>query len=226
MTTCFPANENVPLVACGDIDFDAPDRHPMGLGKLGSGDIIFKRKFRWTMCIAYCADDDGEFTRFVAEDFVKLGARPSLEIEEQEINYLHGKMWIPGKGTWQTISVTYYDVTGESDNVDFNSLFGWIASIYDFICDPSNLFMGSRQKDYEGEARLFLYDGCGWPIEGWKLRHAWPTAINFGELDMSSSEECTVELTLRYSEVEYNNYCLGENAITKCPCSSPCEPDA
>jgi hypothetical protein len=198
---------------------DGPQQpRPMGLGDLGSGRIIFKRKFRWTMCIQYCMSGD---TKTVAEEFVKVGARPSLEIEEQEINYLHGKMWIPGKATWQTISVTYYDVAGQTESgVNPSSIFGWIASIYDFICDPTNLYMGSRLEDYEGIAALYLYDGCGNAIEGWLLRHVWPTAINFGELDMSSSEECTVELTLRYSQVEYNNYCNDE-AISKCPCS-PC----
>jgi hypothetical protein len=206
------------MTSCGG-NVPNPGPRSMGLGELGSGGIIFKRKFRWTMRIEYCQDEFDE-PLVVAEDFVKIGARPQVDIEEQEINYLHGKMWIPGKATWQTMTVTYYDVAGDATSVSTNSLFGWIASVYDFICDPSNLYMGSRLTDYEGNAFLYLYDGCGNPIEGWHLQHAWPQSINFGELDMSSSEECTVEITLRYSEVRYSNYC-NPDEITKCPCS-PC----
>lgn len=203
---------------------------PMGLGLIGDGGVIFKRKFRWTMQIEYClkADGtDGSNNKFVPEEFVKVGARPQIDIEETEINYLHGKMWIPGKATWQTMTVTYYDVTGKSDDVVFKNpnqakknitgLFGWLASVYD-ITDNVNLYMGAKAANYQGEGLILLYDGCGYPLEGWLLKNMWPQSINFGELDMSSSEECTVELTLRYSNVQYKNYCYG--SIVKCDCTS------
>ena len=191
----------------------------MGLGKIGSSSLIFKRKFRWTMSIAYCLEGT---EKFVPEEFVKVGARPQVDIEETEINYLHGKMWIPGKATWQTMTVTYYDVAGDVTGLEHSAniagLFGWLASIYD-ITDPVNLYMGSKAADYQGEALILLYDGCGSALEGWMLQNVWPQSINFGELDMSSSEECTIELTLRYSNVEYTTYCGG--SIDKCPCT-PC----
>jgi len=47
------------------------------------------------------------------------------------------------------------------------------------------------------------------------MRNAWPQAINFGDLDYSSSEEVTIELTLRYSEVSYESKCP-EFEIEKC----------
>ena len=83
---------------------------PMGLGAIGTGNLIFKRQFRWTMEIQYCINGSNYIT--VAEQLVKVGARPQLDIEETQIDYLHGRMWIPGKVTWQTMTVTYYDVAG------------------------------------------------------------------------------------------------------------------
>lgn len=188
----------------------------MGLGKLGTSQIIFKRKFRWSMKIEYCTGGSN-FT--VAEEFVKVGSRPQLDIEETEINYLHGKMWIPGKATWQTMTVTYYDVTGLASGVNMGGLFGWIASVYD-IFDPTKLSMGSVLSNYQGEATIYLYDGCGNALEGWLLKNVWPQSVNFGELDMGSSEECTVELTLRYSNVTYQSFC-GTASFNRCPCT-PC----
>lgn len=193
------------------------DNQPMGLGALGDGSIIFKRKFRWTFEIEFCCDQGG---KQVAKDFVKVGNRPQIDIEEQEINYLNGKMWIPGKATWQTMAITYYDVAGTANNgASTVSLLSWIATIYDFT-DPVCLTMNSKPSSYEGVARLILFDGCGQPLEIWILRHVWPQSINWGDLDMSSSEECTIEITLRYSEVCYQSLCPNVD-IAPCPCV-PC----
>lgn len=210
---------------CGVNLADEAVRHPMGLGALGNGKVIFKRKFRWTFEIEFCCNAKDDFgnpvaPKIVAKEFVKIGARPQIDIEEIEINYLNGKMWIPGKGTWQTMTVTYYDVAGATDaGINTTSVLGWIATIYDFT-DPFCLPMNSVPEQYEGIARLILWDGCGNPLEGWILRHVWPQSVNWGDLDMSSSEECTVELTLRYSEVSYKSYCPPQ-ILDKCPCG-PC----
>ena len=206
-------NTFIPL-GCGEFGL----QKPMGLGLLGNGKLIFKRKFRWTLEIEYCCSSDP--AKVVAKEFVKVGARPQIDFEEQEINYLNGKMWIPGKGTWQTMSVTYYDVAGSANvGVNTTSILGWIATIYDFT-DPVCLPMNSVPEQYEGVGRLILWDGCGNPLEAWLLRHMWPQSVNWGDLDMSSSEECTVELTLRYSDVSYQSYCPNQ-PLDKCPCA-PC----
>ena len=65
-----------------DPNDDCGGRLPMGLGALGDGSIIFKRKFRWTFEIEFCCDQGG---KQVAKDFVKVGNRPQIDIEEQEI---------------------------------------------------------------------------------------------------------------------------------------------
>jgi len=170
-------------------------QRPMGLGVLGFSELVFKRKFRWTIAIQYCPDGIGGYHHMVAEEFVKVGARPQLDIEETEINYLHGKFWIPGKVTFQTMTVTYYDVSGvlpmnpgpsepsscayhnDTDEYtvnqapEMNSVFNWIASVYD-ITDPCNLHMGSHLSDFMGNARILMFDGCGVPLEGWLLKRS------------------------------------------------------
>lgn len=171
----------------------------MGIGALGGSKLIFKRKFRWTFRV-----DDICRGKSVEEHFVKLAARPNLSVEETEINFLNAKTWIPGKASWETITVTYYDVaTTEGNNYN---LWDWLASVYDFT-QPVELPMGSMREEYAGRGTLTLYDGCGIPLEQWALNDLWPQAVNFGELDYSSSEEATVELTLRYSSVDYKSLC-------------------
>lgn len=182
---------------------------PMGIGRLGFSNLTFKRKFRFTFEV-----EDICGGRSVPKHFVKVAARPSLSIEETQIDYLHGRTWIAGKATWETINVTYYDVA----DTDMGALFSWLASIYDFT-DPINLKMGSR-ADYAAKAIIKLWDGCGGLIETWTLKNVWPTAIDFGDLDYSNTDIATIDLTLRYSEVEYEANCGNVNID---PCCTGCE---
>lgn len=182
---------------------------PMGIGRLGFSNLIFKRKFRYTFQL-----DDICGGQSVEPHYVKLASRPNLSIEETEVNFLNAKTWIPGKAAWETITVTYIDVA----TLDSKPLFDWLASVYDFT-DPINLHQGSMREDYAATATIKMWDGCGSLLERWQLGDVWPTAINFGDLDYANSEEATIELTMRYSNVEYENVCPGFE-IT--PCCTPC----
>lgn len=174
------------------------DRKPMGIGVVGQPDIVFKRKFRYTFeLFGFC--DNQKNT--VPEHFVTVASRPNLSIEETEINHLNAKTWIPGKASWETIEVTYLDVA----NLEMQSLYNWLATVYDFT-DPINLRQGER-RDWSATGVLSMYDGCGTLLESWQMQRVFPTAINFGEVDYSSSDIATIQLTLRYSDVQYRSYC-------------------
>lgn len=187
---------------------------PMGLGLLGSQrNIVFKRKYRWTFRLTpYCT------RRPIPEAFVKVANRPNLSIEATEINYLHGKMFIPGKATWEEMTVTYYDL-GNTQGI--GDLYSWLTSVYNFT-DP----VGLRQSSYKGDstaaggyaasAALTLYDGCGTAMEQWNLDGVIPQSINFGELDYSDSAEVTIELTMRYHNCQYVALCGTQ--FTPCAC--------
>lgn len=182
----------------------------MGMGRLGNRNLVHKRKFRWTFRV-----EDVCGGKTIPEHFVKLAARPNLSIEETEINFLNAKTWIPGKGTWETITVTYYDVGGEVNSDDVQTLWTWLATVYDFT-NSQTLKQASKRSDYAGRGILKMYDGCGSEMEQWVMKDMWPQAVNFGDLDYSSSEEMTIELTLRYSQVNYKSKCPGFNIDTCC----------
>lgn len=186
----------------------------MHLNELATNtNLVFKRKYRWTFEVQWNGQK-------VGKNFVKLASRPNLTIEETEINYLHGKMWIPGKASWETITVTYYDVA-RSQNNGITQLYSWLASIYNFQDQGSDMMKQTtiqgdgNNAGWAGKGTLVMYDGCGTELESWELRGVWPSAVNFGDLDYSSSEEVTVELTLRYYQAIYKNLC-GTNPQPKC----------
>lgn len=184
----------------------------MGIGPLGGSQLVFKRKFRWTFEVQEICGGQS-----VPQHFVKTTARPSLSIEETEINFLNAKSWIPGKAAWETIEVTYLDVATNANA----PLWNWIASIYDFT-DPVTLKQASQRRDYGGRGLLRLWDGCGTLLETWTLNDMWPTSINFNDLDYSNTEICEITLTLRYSNIRYVSACP---TWTPNKCCSPCTGD-
>lgn len=183
----------------------------MGIGVIGRPDITFKRNFRFTFEIqGFC----GNQNNVVPEHFVKVAARPSIDIEEVEINHLNAKFWIPGKGTWNEITVTYYDVA----NVDeMRFLWNWLATVYNFA-DPIRLTQAEK-RDWAAIGVLNMWDGCGLLVEQWQLANMWPKAINWGDLDYESSDLATIELTMRYSDVRYKSFCP---EFTPQSCCTPC----
>lgn len=181
----------------------------MGLGKLGANTSVFKRKFRWTMefsNVCYAGID-------IPPSYVKSANRPSLTIDETEINFLNGKMYIPGKGTPESTSLVYYDVASADAAAAIAPLFTWLSTVYN-ITNPITLEQSSLLGDtgsYSAEVGILtMYDGCGEAIDEFRYIDPWPTNINFGDLDYASSDECTIELTLRYSNFRYQR--LGQCA--------------
>ena len=198
-----------------------PSTQGMGIGPVGLGDLnsSIKRKFRWTLEIN---GNNPACPVRVPPYFVKVAARPNISFEETEINFLNDKMWIPGKATWEAITVTYMDVAGtlsgdaSGGNLD---LYQWLLSVFDFR-SPTRKFMNSKRSGYTATVTLTLWDGCGAPLEVWTLGDAWPQAINFGDLDYASSDTVDIELTLRYSQVSFEHRCPGK-VFTDCcvPCT-------
>lgn len=179
----------------------------MGIGKLGDADTILKRKFRFVFGITT------ECGVRVPPHFVKTAGRPDFTIEDTELNFLNETIWIPGKGKWETITVTYYDAAGPQSS----ELLKYLRGVYDFADDCR--FMNSKPSEYAGTGTLVMLDGNGYPLERWRLRNMWPTSVKFGELDYSSSDVAEIELTLRYSQVQHFSLCGGDS--TPCP-GTPC----
>jgi hypothetical protein len=210
------------LVSRADACGDTGTRGVMGMGPLGGNNVIFKRKFRWGLRVEICPQTNPQI---IHEHFVKVAARPNITIEATEINMKNAKTWIPGKAEWQTITITYYDVAGTDVNNGILALYQWLRSVYDFTTGiqgdsvfERDLTMGSSRQDYAGLATLNMYDGCGNVLETWKFKDAWPEAIDFGELEMSNAEEATINLTMRYSDVQYCPGCGVKPP--KCSCTN------
>lgn len=161
----------------------------MGFGfGLEKAHACFKRKHRWLFKI-----------QGVSADGVNAlpptkGARPNLSFKEMEAQHLNETIYFPGKPEWKPVNLTLYEVKSESGKVQ-HPVLKWIEDVY----IPKN---GTWKPSCDGfkksQARLEMYDGCGETIETWIFENIWPQAVEFGDLDMASSDLVVCDLTLRY----------------------------
>lgn len=161
----------------------------------------FKRKNRWLLIIPDVSDDG---INVLAPS---KGARPSVSFKEIEAQHLNETIYFPGKPDWKPITLTLYDVKKNQHPV-----FEWIRRVY----DPENGdYFGSLQNGFKiNEVNLELYDGCGEKIESWIFESVYASSVEFGDLDMTSSEILTCEITLRYDRA-YVVYGSGQTAISR-----------
>lgn len=179
----------------------------MGIGRLGAPNVILTRQFRFEMSIITPGGG------VVPPSFVRTSGLPNISIEPYELNYLNEKTWVSGKPAWEPITATYINAAVP----DLFPLFNWVSSIYNFT--NNSRFMGSKASDYQGNALIYLYDGCGQLLQSWQLGNVWPESINFGTLAYDSSDTVDVELTLRYSNVIFTSVCPAFSPTSVCtPC--------
>jgi hypothetical protein len=152
----------------------------------------FKRKFRWLFYI------DGVSAEGVNSLPPSKAARPSLNFKEIEIQHLNETVYFPGKPDWKPINLTLYDL-----KKNIHPVFEWLKLIYN---PQTGKYLFSCDGFKKPGAYLTLFDGCGNKIESWLFQSIWPQSVEFGDLDMSSSDIVTCELTLRYDRAYISRF--------------------
>lgn len=163
----------------------------MGMGKLGDSKLCMMRKFRWLFFINGVSDDG---TNALPPD---KGARPSLSFKEIEAQHLNETIYFPGKPDWKPVTLTLFDLKKQN-----NPIFAWLKELYD-VCgtnatDDKAIWKVPPPGAFKKDGTLKMFDGCGNVMEEWVFKNMWPNNVEWGDLDMSSSDYVTVELTLRY----------------------------
>ena len=158
-----------------------------GDGALNDPDVCFKRKNRWLFKIENVSAWEGSpcLPPF-------KGGRPGLTFKEMDSQHLNETIYFPSKPDWKPINLSLYDIKKKS-----NPVMDWIKKSYE-VKSTGSTWKPSASGFKMGTCFLELYDGSGSIIEKWILENVWPNSIDFGDLDMSTSDVVTVDLTLRY----------------------------
>jgi len=153
---------------------------------LGSAEGCHKRKFRWMVYIPEVAADQP-----INSLPPMRSARPAISFREVEAKHVSENMFYPiMKPEWRALPLVLFDLRKNRHPV-----FAWLKRMY----DPAGGTMGYPQDMIIPGFRIVLFDGCGNTVETWILEDAWPTSIDFGDLDYGNVEICTCDLQLRYA---------------------------
>jgi hypothetical protein len=97
---------------------------------------------------------------------------------------------LKGKGEWQDITITLYDPIVPSGA---QAVMEWIRLGHESITGRDG-YADFYKKDID----FYLLGPVGDKIEQWKLKGAFISQANFGDLSFDSNEVATIELTLSY----------------------------
>lgn len=155
-----------------------------------------KRNFRFQVQLGTAAGD--------VLWWAKTVSTPSWDVSEVEHNFLDNKYYFPGRVTWSEVSMTLVDPI----SVDAVARTNEILVNSGYLVKDENQGTGdnastiSKDKAVNKGGLLVLQievlDADGTPIEVWKLNNPFIKSAKFGDLDYSSDDLRTVELTVRY----------------------------
>lgn len=140
-----------------------------------------KRKFQWVVEI----DGIDSFTAFSA-------ARPKRNNEPVVIDYINQKRYVAGKTEFETFDLEFKDPIAPSQT---QKLYQWLRLVHD---TPTGR-MGYASF-YKKNFTLKMLDGPGNVVEKWNIIGAFPTAVDFGELNYGDNEVMTVKVTIRMDD--------------------------
>ena len=148
-------------------------------------DKMFFTNFEPKMKNRYVMEIDG-----IQSYLVKAAARPSIQFEVVTLDHINVKRKLKGKGEWQDITITLFDPIVPSGA---QSVMEWVRLSHESITGRDG-YADFYKKDID----FYMLGPVGDKIEQWKLKGAFISQANFGDVAFDSNEPATIELTLAY----------------------------
>jgi len=148
-------------------------------------DKMFYTNFEPKMKNRYVMEIDG-----IQSYLVKAAARPTIQFEVITLDHINVKRKLKGKGEWQDITITLFDPIVPSGA---QSVMEWIRLSHESITGRDG-YADFYKKDLD----FYMLGPVGDKIEQWKIKGAFISQANFGDVSFDSNEPATIELTLSY----------------------------
>ena len=121
---------------------------------------------------------------------IKTANRPSIQFETVTLDHINVKRKLKGKGEWQDITITLYDPIVPSGA---QQVMEWVRLGHESITGRRG-YADFYKKDID----FYMLGPVGDKIEQWKLKGAFLTTVNFGDVAFDSNEPATIELGIAY----------------------------
>ena len=122
---------------------------------------------------------------------VKVANRPTIQFETVVLDHINIKRKLKGKGDWNTLEITLYDPIVPSGA---QAVMEWVRTSHESLTGRDGY-----AEFYKKDVDFYMLGPVGDKIEQWKLKGAFITSANFGDLDWSNATDpASIEITLTY----------------------------
>jgi|TARA_R110000824_G_scaffold16935_1_gene69484 hypothetical protein len=136
--------------------------------------------------------------------------KPAFEVGQSEHKFLGQTYHFPGAVTWNDVSATLVNAATPDFDAVLQGLLragGYVSP--DDVSRTGNVDnAGTLNKidavDALGSVLIYELDGDGRNLGFYELNNAWVKAIAYGDLDYSSEDLLTVDITFRYDWATYS----------------------
>ncbi len=148
-------------------------------------DKIFYKNFEPKVSNRFIMEING-----IESYIIKTASRPTFTSEVVELDHINVKRKIKGKSTWDDVTITLYDPIVPSGA---QQVMEWIRSSHESLTGRDGY-----AAFYKKDVTFYILGPVGDKVEQWTLKGAFITQANFGDLDWSSNDPVSIELTLSY----------------------------
>ena len=129
---------------------------------------------------------------------VRVANRPTIQFETVVLDHINVKRKLKGKGDWQDVALTLFDPIVPSG----------AQAVMECIRTSHESLTGrdGYAEFYKKDVDFYMLGPVGDKIEQWKLKGAFISQANFGDLDWSNATDPTtivLELTYDYAILEF-----------------------
>ena len=170
----------------------------VGIAGVGNGVLHPKHKNRWRALFTGLGGILGS-NAGVPNDLslqVITATRPNISYEEVQLDRYNSRVYVAGKHTFEPCTITVEDdVTNRAANAIQTQL------------EKQQRLIGATGPWLNTEATAFTYkfgmllemlDGNETVVESWKYEGCFLQAVDWGDLDYSTGEKMTINLTVRF----------------------------
>lgn len=176
----------------------------VGIAGIGNGVMQPKHKNRWRAVFIGLGGALGATSS--SPNDLSLQAitftRPSVSYEEVQLDRYNSRVYVPGKHTFEPLTITIEDdVTNRAS-----------AAIQQQL-ERQQRLIGANGPWLNTEATAFAFKfgtqlemlgGNEEVVEQWKYEGCYLSAVDWTDLDYSTGEKVTIQLTIRFDHVHHN----------------------
>lgn len=125
----------------------------------------------------------------------KSAQQPSFENNPIRVDYGNSNFKVKGKTNWNDIQLTFYQFEGLTLPMFWSYL--QQHQIVKFATD-------FRAGSYKHDMQLQILNPMQLPIGAWKLRDAFYSSVDFGQMDWGTDEVAEITCTISYDYAEFD----------------------